>query len=399
MKTLKNARIITAAMVAVLGIAVGFLFEKMFEIDVKIEISIGLLILIAVVVVAVLTWTVFTFLIKLYEEREKNEELENLIKLKNEESTGTKMNKMLAMAMAQELSEPIRIKLLKEVQGKDVISTLILANMYFSGLKNGERVIVAKDYDEAYRLYNSVCKIDTSGVAYWMMGWMCEKNKIKATKKLGEEECKKMAVEFYEKSSECGFPKGKNSLGKFYWYGWGGYSQDASKAIAYYSQAADGGDIYAILNCGHCEMNFYKKSLADGTADKSHLQKAREYFEKAAEHDNIEGFLHLGIAFENLEENENAKEYYIKAINAGNNVYTATAYYKLGLLLKKIPQMEKDAKVLEALNLSVEDNTVIECFKKAYDVFLSLNKKGMEITGKFYKDCYANLITVFKSVE
>lgn len=120
------------------------------------------------------------------------------------------------------------------------------------------------------------------------------------------------------------------------YYGLGGLERDYAGAILNYKKAADNGDVYGIMNCGLASIKRYYQDKTDEAS----LDDAERYFSTAAEYNNSEGLLQLGIIYEirmskDANNLEKAKQYYIQATSNVENQYSATAYYKLGKLINR----------------------------------------------------------------
>lgn len=153
------------------------------------------------------------------------------------------------------------------------------------------------------------------------------------------------------------------------------------------------------MNCGLINMDRYY----DDPNRKESLEEAEKYFIKAALYNNSEGYLQLGIIHEikmadYIKYLSQAKEYYIKAFIAVENQYSATAYYKLGKLINNNVDLKMDNDIIRALGDSRYQDVAIECFTRSYEIFqtLDLNNGRLEV---IYRDCYIDLIDVFKNIN
>lgn len=256
-----------------------------------------------------------------------------------------KGNHLFLMALSQSLYEPLKIDLLEKavVEHNNVLSALVLANLYNSGMEYNGKQVLFKSSEKAAEIYTKISEYDPYGVCDWELGWFYENQLIDAAKSLPLSECLIIAREYYEKSAEKGYAKAYNSLGKFTHYGLGGMIRSFTKAMEYYIKAASLGDIYAIMNCGLTSMDrFY-----DDPTRKDSLDEAEQYFISAALYNNNEGLLQLGIIYEikindDVNNLNKAKEYYIKSVLAVENQYSATAFYKLEKLINNNTILKND---------------------------------------------------------
>lgn len=310
-------------------------------------------------------------------------------------------DRLFLMALSQSLYEPLKIGLLEKavVEHNNVLSAIVLANLYYSGVEQNGKQILRKSSEKAADIYTTISKYDSFGVCEWELGWFYENQLIDAAKALSRSECLNIAREYYEKSAKKGFAKAYNSLGKFIHYGFGGMEKSFTKAIEYYIKAANLGDIYGIMNCGLTSMDRYY----DDSTRKEALDEAEKYFINAALYNNNEGLLQLGVIHEikiaDAREHLNkAKEYYIKAFLVVENQYSATAYYKLGKLINNNEVLKKDEDIIAALGKRRYQDLAIECFTRSYEIFQTLDLKCERLDGK-YRECYMELVDIFKNIN
>ena len=169
----------------------------------------------------------------------------------------------------------------------------------------------------------------------------------------------------------------------------------------YYLNAAEGGDVYGSMNCGHVYMNAY---YADNNSVYN-LDKAEKYYKEAAQMKSAEGFLNLGIVYEiraeidagNIDLLLISKEYYSKAVSGVRNQYSATAYYKLGKLINNNPTFNKDKLIVNALGKCQYANLAIECFARSYLIFQDVKNNNDKLDGKHLK-CFEELTDIFKKI-
>lgn len=310
-------------------------------------------------------------------------------------------DKLFLMALSQNLYEPLKIGLLEKavIEHNNILSALALANLHYSGIEHNGKQILPQNREKAAEIYIRMSEYDPYGACYWELGWLYENQLIDVTKSLSRFECLKIAREYYEKSAEKGYAKAYNSLGKFTFYGYGGANKSFTTAMEYYIKAASLGDIYAIMNCGHINMDRYY----DNPNRKESLEEAEKYFIKAALYNNSEGFLQLGIIHEikmadDINHLNKAKEYYIKAFISVENQYSATAYYKLGKLINKNIDLKIDNDISTALGDRRYQDLAIECFTRSYEIFQTLDLNNGRLDGS-YRDCYMDLIEAFKNIN
>ncbi len=298
------------------------------------------------------------------------------------------------MAISQPMCKPLQIELLKQaVNNRNVYAALLLGSIYQVGAKENGKVVIEKDLDKAIAVYRFIQDYDATGVSDWLIGWFYEKALFTEAQGLDENERLNIAKEYYLKSECKKYPKALNSLGKFCYYGWGGYRKDRLEALKFYKDAADGGDVFGCMNCGHTEMKFYYE-----TGDREHLYNARKYFEMAAQYNNAEGWAQLGVTYEECDEFSIAKDCYIKCTMFGVNPYSATGYYRLGCLINNLKISNKDADVQKAVGCSNDANFSVECFKMAYEMYQESIRDGQSIFG-LYRTCYLKLIDAFEVIK
>ena len=310
-----------------------------------------------------------------------------------------KGTRLLFMSLCQNYTEPLRITLLREsaFTYHNMISAILLANIYRSGIKQDDKYLITPDLEKAYDVYIKVEKNDQLGISAWELGWIYENNLIPMTQKMAEEDRMKTAYKYYEMSAEKGFPKAYNSLGKFYYNGWGGLIYDYHKAEKYYSKAAELDDIYAIMNYGLLSMRKYSIQ-----GEEKDLIEAERYFKKAIQYDNTEGYLQLGIIYEikiskNPESLYESKNYYITAIRMVENQYSADAYYRLGKLINRYEELENDDEILKMLGKMKLKRASIECFNRALEIFSKAEQNNYRLDGDYKKD-YEELKKHFRAI-
>lgn len=310
-------------------------------------------------------------------------------------------DRLFLMALSQNLYEPLKFGLLEKAvtEHNNIFSALMLANLYSSGVEHNGKWFLPQNREKAAEIYIKMCNNDPYGVCYWELGWLYENQLIDAAKSLSHFESLKTAWDYYEKSAQKGYAKAYNSLGKFTFFGYGGVNKNFITAIEYYIKAANLGDIYAIMNCGLINMDRYY----DNPTRKESLEKAEEYFIKAALYNNCEGFLQLGIIYEikmadDIKHLSKAKEYYIKAFISVKNQYSATAYYKLGKLINNNVDLKEDNDIIIALGDKRYQDLAIECFTRSYEIFQTLDLNNGRLDGA-YRKCYMELVAIFKNIN
>lgn len=306
---------------------------------------------------------------------------------------GDRLFLMILSKSLRELLKIIGASDKKAIEYNNVISNLMLANLYNIGVKWNGKQLFLQDREKAAEIYIKICEYDPFGVCFWELGRFYEYQLIDAAKTLSLSECLIVARNYYEKSAEKGYTKAYNSLGKLTYYGYDGEEKNIFKALEYYKIAADSGDIYAIMNLGLINMEQYYNN----SNKKSYLEEAEKYFIKAALYNNSEGLFQLGIIYEiktadDIKYLNKAKEYYIRAILTATveNQYSAAAYYKLGNLINNNAILKNDNEIIMALGHRQHQDLVIECFNRSYKLFQTLDLNCEKLKG-MYRDCYIEL--------
>lgn len=407
---MKKVKWICSSMLFVVGIIITFFLEKiMSNNSLIISIPLGTLIGGILLLFSIIVWFIcfsiqehhqFIILNKTIKNLEnENAKIANMNTLSNDNGT-----LYLLMALSQDTYEPLKIKLLKKsaTEYKNTLAAIILAGLYKSGLKNNENTILNKNLDAALELYEKVNDCDTFGITDWLIGFSYENNQTSKSKSMTEELRRKTAMQYYKKSAEKNFPKAENSIGKFYHYGWVTGQGNETEAIGHFQKAADAGDVYALMNCGHSEIKRYYNSKEIGS-----LYNAQKYYLKASDYDNSEAWLWMGIVseerakFENDRENElliMARDYYIKSFLRTENKFSATGLYRLGCLIQNHPKFEKDSCIVDALKAEDSDDLMIKCFSTAYSLFHTLYEQN-RIQPDRYMKYYDSLKKSFRGIE
>ena len=393
---------IISFLVFVLANVGSFILDKVFN---KSTGEVGLVYIIGSVTVSVLFFVLYirsTIRLKKNKAQSLESEFEktkaNTLGVETNNDEGTRL---LLMALTQSSTEPLKYKYLEAsaINNHNIFAALLLADVYKTGIKKKNHYIITPDRNKAFDIYRKVKDYDQLGIINWELGWIYEKNRVDSIKKMRDSDRKTIACKYYNESAKKGFVKAYNSLGKFFYYGLGGLEKDPHKAESYYQMAAQLGDVYAIMNCGLISMSTYNNKKDKDIND---LKIAKAYFEKAVEYDNSEGYLQLGIVYENLKGIEpgylsKAKENYIKAIKSVENVFCASAYYRLGKLINKAPELKKDKEIIELLMIDEDASLSAECFRRSYDIFRQVEKAyGID---RIYKKDYEALKELFQSIK
>ena len=254
-------------------------------------------------------------------------------------------NNLLFMALTQDIAEPLKVSLLEKSANEynNIISALILANLYDYGVEKDGVILISGDKEKAFKVYKAMEEYDEYGVSHWMLGWYYQNNLVNESKLLNDNERLTVAKKYYEVSKNKGFPKAMNSLGNFIMFGYAGFdkNKDSGDMIAYYKAASEKGDNYATLNYGHYYLREYNLNKRIES-----LKKAEELYKKATEMKSPEGFVKLGVV--KIEEynktNEvscliEAKKCFISLFQFGSNQFSAAGYFMLGNLLNQHPDI------------------------------------------------------------
>ena len=367
-----------------------YIIEKVYDITID-GVSLVFLIGIPTIILTLLIGLFYDYSLLKKREKDKDKQINELkSKITNFNTFGTDPNKdkgtrLMLMALCQSNTEPLKHKLLDEATFKyrNLIAGLLLANTYKIGVKKNNNLIVSPDRKKAFDIYIFLEPFDMIGVSEWELGWIYENDLLELTHHLSESERKKTACEYYQKSAMKGFAKAFNSLGKFYYNGWGGLEYNYHEAEKCYSKASELDDVYAIMNYGLLSMRRYY----DHNPEKD-LSEAESYFKKATQYDNAEGYLHLGIINEIRSNHdpkllEDAVDNYLKSINTVDNQYSATAYFKLGKLINKYEKLKKDKRIINILGNVLSENFSIECFNRAYDIFHRIEEENGRLDGDY----------------
>ena len=121
-----------------------------------------------------------------------------------------------------------------------------------------------------------------------------------------------------KKAAEQGIVDAQDSLGCWYTHGGYGVEQDDTKAVEWYSKAAENGSPLAHLNLAIC--------YREGHGVEQDIDKAIELYTKAAELGDEKAPYELALFYEELEDTENALKWFTNAAEKGEK----WAYYNLG---------------------------------------------------------------------
>lgn len=173
--------LVSALVSAIISLVVTKLTDFILKLSFATQILVALLLFIAFLSISVSVILMKT-LKKIVIEKNKLS-----IKIKNMEETisnygnsglkpfESKANTYFALSLVQNYYEPLRIEYLKEAANeKHVIASLILGNLYETGLTYNNREILPQNIDEAQKLYKQIKNNDYFGVSEWLLGWFCE---------------------------------------------------------------------------------------------------------------------------------------------------------------------------------------------------------------------------------
>lgn len=399
-------RILNKIFIVIIEAMAAYFITKLFNISSLISINIGYLIGVIIILLSIFFF-IMQYVLKVIEESKENKEKVqklsarisnmNQIKLDMQSNKG---DRLLLMSLSKSIYEPLKISLLeKAVENNNVLAALMLANLYYSGIKHEGKCVLPRSPEKAAEIYIKIKEHDVYGVSEWELGWFYENNLIEDAKNLSESERLKKARKYYEESVYKGYAKAHNSIGKFLYRGWGGLNRSFTEAMENYRTAAKNDDVYGIMNCGLISMDKYYEN----SKEKAFLEEAEKYFIHAASYNDAEGLLQLGIVYEikiqdNIKYLNNAKKYYLKVATIAKNQYSATAYYRLGKLLNNHSDLQRDTDIINVFNNIKHQDLAIECFTRAYNIFQSLDLNGDRLDGK-YRECFDNLIQVFKNIK
>lgn len=177
------------------------------------------------------------------------------------------------------------------------------------------------------------------------------------------------AIEWYTKAANQNYHKALCNLGYCYEHGYG-VNKDINKAYEYYLSAAEKGNPIAQYNMG----NYYS------TGDHIDYKKATRWYKLANEQDYYPATYNLGVFFEQglfVKQNyKNAFKLFAKVVNNTNNLY---ARYKIGLFYKNGYYVEKDYNEAiywfnKSISLPYSLIELGECYELGLGVETDLNK-------------------------
>lgn len=311
-------------------------------------------------------------------------------------------NNLLYMALTQDPAEPLKISLLEKSahEFKNSMAAIILAYIYRYGLEKNGVVVIEKNLEKSFELYNEFSSLDISGVCAWQVGWHYQQKAlaIKSDSKEREELFSK-ARTCFELSRTKGFPKAENSIANLIRGSKAGfdYLRDIATMLSLYENASQKGDYYATLNSAHFYYDEYNRSK-----DIHALICAKERYKIAESMNAPEGALHVGMV--NLELNKIKEERAIleeavtsicACIMCGENEFSAVAYCLLGNLISRYPEFTKTTAVSKIVSDTPHHKACVECYERGYRIFIGLMEQGKVISDSGMK--YFNLLT--KSFE
>lgn len=317
------------------------------------------------------------------------EDLEEIKRILRLEKKSDKGEILFNIAMGVNTYELSKYHMLEEAATTHHHSeaAIYLANLYYSGLTNGKKIIINKNHRKAYDLYMEADKYDLTGVAAWHIGWMYEHGEAPNSKN-NDVESQKIALKYYEKSASLDYPKAYNSIGKFYTKEFAGLKRDFMKEIEYFVKADKGGDPYALLNRAYLYSEQEKW-----------FNQAILCYQKAIEKESPLAYLKfadfLAEHYAHFKEDYTPWEIlslYCEVAKQTNIDVSAKAYYNMGLLLndEKSVFSKFTQQVCNELNLNVSKNIQEECFSKAYVILEDLLQKGIVFEG-FTLEIYEKL--------
>lgn len=315
-----------------------------------------------------------------------------------------KVDNLLLMALTQDIAEPLKISMLEKSakENCNIISALILGNIYEYGIEKNGMILIEADREKAFELYKSIAKYDNYGVSHWMIGWYFQNNFVNEAKALSYEKRIEKAREYYEISKENGFPKALNSLGNFIIKGYADFDPEKDKVdmLTFYKKASEQGDNYAMLNYGHF---FFREYFSCNKI--SSLEKAKEIYIKATDMKSPEAYVKLGIVYMEYYKIKDERKYLIEAQNNflssliyGNNQFAAVGYYKLGYLVNEYSSALDITEIQKKISCKRFADLTIECYVKSYEIFLDLISKGKIISDE-NKKIFNLLSYSFKNIK
>ncbi|KAI9174260.1 hypothetical protein LWI28_014722 [Acer negundo] len=199
-------------------------------------------------------------------------------------------------------------------------------------------------YEKAVKLYAELAEVavnsfliskDSPVVEPVRIHNRAEENMGALRKSRGEED---EAFQILEYQAQKGNAGAMYKIGLFYYFGLRGLRRDRAKAFSWFSKAANKAtrqQLYSAYNgIGYLHVKGYG-------VDKKNYTKAKEYFEKAAEHEETGGHYNLGVMYYKgigvKRDVKAACKYFLVAANAGHQkaFYQLAKMFHTGVGLKK----------------------------------------------------------------
>lgn len=311
--------------------------------------------------------------------KEKDEIQKSLVnELHKDQDRNNKGTQLFNLAMALDTFEPSKFTLLEKASAAgNYYAGIYLGNIYQSGLKKGDAIIINKDNQKAYSYYEAASKKDPYGIAFWRMGWAYERGHVGTEMKTEDRE--KMAFQFYERSRDMQYAKAYNSIGKFYNQGRGGLRKNQFDAIEQYGKAEELGDHFATLNKAMIlakmenydeAEEFFKKAIITNspgayTAFASFIQSNREHFKTYSD--------------------EMILDLYSQAALIKNSNVAAKAFYEIADFICGHPNViNKDSLSIKLFG-TIEEEFILSCRLKAYEILLNNLKAGIRFTPRDFE--------------
>lgn len=328
---------------------------------------------------------------------EKSEKLKSILnEISIDVDTDNAGNRLFLMSLTQDIAEPLRIEYLKTALNEynNVLAGLLLGNIYSNMVERNGEIVFKADWDKAAEVYEKLKDYDHYGVSQWMLGWCYQNRFTKAAQKMKPEESMSKALELYQESEKCNFPKAYNSIANLMQIDVVPDGDD-NQMIHYYETASDLNDIYGTINSGIVYFKKYKT-----TKTQKDFDRTKRYFLKAIKYESPNSYLYLSQLYiehfnntNNQEILEKAIPLLLKLIKYGANQLTAAAYVILGQQIKDHRFLIND----EIRNLFPEKNDSelpLEFVLKAKSVFEYLEVSGKMISeeNRKYYDYIKDLI-------
>ena len=357
------------------------------------------LLLLAIILISIMMLWIF-LISKISLKKQLDEKSNKLNSILNEISIDAKSdnagNRLFLMSLTQDIAEPLRIEYLKTAldEYNNVLAGLLLGNIYSNMVERNGEIVFKADWDKAAEVYEKLKDYDNYGVSQWMLGWCYQNRFIKSAKKMKPEESMAKALEFYQESEKCNFPKAYNSIANLMQIN-AVPKGNENRMIHYYEKASELNDIYGTINSG---IVYFKKYKISKTQDD--FDDTEEYFLKAIKYESPNSYLYLSQLYIEYFNNTNNQEILKKAIplllkliKYGANQLTAAAFVVLGQQIKDHRFLIND----EIRNLFPEKNDSelpLEFVLKAKSIFeyLEANDKMISEENRKYYDYIKDLI-------